>query len=75
MEQFFKFLIWSSIIIFGLIGVVGLKFSENKSMFEFMIWLVVSLVSVFFLVSLLSNKFVLSFIIAIIISFIGVRNA
>lgn len=44
-------------------------------MWEFVIWFAVSLVVVFFIVSLISNPFTLSIVLAAIISFIGVKNA
>jgi len=75
MKQIYEYLIWTLIFLVGIIGIVGLRFSEKKDVFIFISWFVVSLLGVFILVSFISNLFMISFILALIISFIGVQNA
>lgn len=67
-------LIWIFVIIVGSVGFIGLALSSNKLIFKFMCWFIVSLLIVFGLVSMVSNLFVLSFIISLFIAFIGSKE-
>jgi len=45
-----------------------------ETMYKFMLWFVVSLVLTFFVYTIAPNQFLFSFIIALAISFIGVKD-
>ena len=46
-----------------------------RAVYKFIIWFTVSLLGMSFITSIVSNEFVMSFITALIISFLGVKDA
>lgn len=45
-----------------------------EAIYRFMLWFSVSLVSTFFLITTIGNEFTKSFIIALVLSFVAVKN-
>jgi len=68
------------IILLWILGVViaigGFIYSkENPIVFAFLSWFIISLIGYFFILSIISNPFTLSFIFSLILSFVAIKNA
>lgn len=65
-----EIIIWAIIILIGVVSIIELN-RNDKDVFIFIMWVVISLVAIFLLITMFSNKFIVSFIIAVILAIIA----
>ena len=74
MKTIYTILIWILVSFVGMGGFITILLSKNKDLIKFITWVICSLVVVFFIVSMISNPFTISFIIAVGVAIVAVYN-
>ena len=74
MKTIYTILIWVLVSVVGVGSLITVLLSNNKDLIKFITWVICSLVVVFFIVSMISNPFKISFIIAVGVAIVAVYN-
>ena len=74
MEPWLRILIWVLVGTLGLFSFVVVAVSKNKYILKFIIWFVSTIMVSMILMNILGNDFVVSFIFAIVLSWMAVKD-
>lgn len=74
MDPILKYLIYGLVTLSGIISFYSVWKAQSKDMVKFLVWFSCSLVLILLMLSIISNKFVISFILAIVISLLAIHE-
>jgi len=75
MEPWIRILMWVLIATLGLFSFILVAISKSKSILKFILYFSISMIVMIMLQAIIANNFVLGFIVACVVAFLGVRDA
>jgi len=74
MEPWIRILLWILVATLGLFSFILIVISKNKNILSFVLYFSISVIVMIILQAIIANNFVLAFIVACVVSFLGVKN-